>query len=282
MEMGSWPVYDFEFEESPSSVACESSSSRATTYYTRKLNDRQLRVFWALGSGIRLNRTARRHLKPQAVFLPAVSTTHSPLLEIDPNLHKSNSTYFTDLDVSRAHLAGLLFGPLSAKDAEGWRCNLVVGAISCAFKREIKPYEAYEAATRVLSWDGKWIYMVTHFVKKGATGRAPGALESGNYKGNVRDLLELSSTVDDAVIASAITQLVFKRRRRTVPPQQAMEDCGLLPVCSSGDQKDAASLAVLDDIEACRKAHLHIAQLNVGWDTIHALFKKGSPVLRRH
>lgn len=201
---------------------------------------------------------------------------------MDFNLHKSNSTYFTDLDVSRAYLGGLLFGPLGAKDADSWRCNLVAGAVSCAFKREIKPYEAYEVVTRVLSWDSKWIYMLSHFVKKGATGSTQGVLQSGSSKGNVRDIMNLSTTVDDAVIASAVTQMVFKRGRRTVPPQQAMEECELLPMRSSGRGKDAAVSAELDDIEACRKAHLHIAQLNVGWDTIHALFKRDDLVLTRH
>ncbi|GME27100.1 uncharacterized protein LTHEOB_11190 [Neofusicoccum parvum] len=53
---------------------------------------------------------SRRPLSPECLFLPAISATRAPLTECDYNFHKSNSTYFTDLDISRGNHSLLLFG----------------------------------------------------------------------------------------------------------------------------------------------------------------------------
>ncbi|KAH7228382.1 hypothetical protein B0J15DRAFT_374390, partial [Fusarium solani] len=47
---------------------------------------------------------------PDKLFHPVISQSHVPLFEIDYNMHKSNGTFFTDLDVSRAHMMHL-FAP---------------------------------------------------------------------------------------------------------------------------------------------------------------------------
>lgn len=84
---------------------------------------------------------AKPLFQPNHIFFPAVSATLSPLMEGDFNLYKLNSTYFADLDVSRAYLSGILLGPLLLRALYGQRCNLIVGAAACAFRREIKLYQ---------------------------------------------------------------------------------------------------------------------------------------------
>src|SRR5690349_19737208 len=96
-----------------------------------------------------------------ALFQPTITPSHSPALECDYNLHKSNSTYFSDLDVTRSHLVcallnrtmrklldnpGRIIGP-DGKPARG-RWGIMLGAVYCGFKREIKPYEGYEMWSR--------------------------------------------------------------------------------------------------------------------------------------
>ena len=45
--------------------------------------------------------------------------------------------------------------------------TMILGGTSCTWHREIKPYQPYELWTRVISWDDKWLYVVTHFVEAG-------------------------------------------------------------------------------------------------------------------
>lgn len=48
-------------------------------------------------------------LPPSALFDFLIYRSHTPLWETDYNLHKSNSTYFTDVDIARTHLVAALF-----------------------------------------------------------------------------------------------------------------------------------------------------------------------------
>ncbi|KAJ5135531.1 uncharacterized protein N7515_004809 [Penicillium bovifimosum] len=117
------------------------------------------------------------------LFVPSMVTSRTPLLETDYNLHKSNSTYFTDLDVSRTALVSRIYSPgvgliskeldrefLAASKKAGKPAPrrkpvlIVLGSVYCTFKREIKPFELYEMHSKVISWDKKWIKYV---VKKG-------------------------------------------------------------------------------------------------------------------
>ena len=116
---------------------------------------------------------------PASLFTPIITQTRCSLLEMDYNLHKSNSTYFGDLDISRMHLACCLFKrgfhklhfnpsePL-LKDQKPGRFGIYFGGVQCSFRREIRPGQKVEIWSRVLAWDGKWLYLVSHFVEAGA------------------------------------------------------------------------------------------------------------------
>ncbi|KAK8073476.1 hypothetical protein PG994_004375 [Apiospora phragmitis] len=182
---------------------------------------------------------------PDKLFHPVISSTHVSLLEVDYNLHKSNSTYFADLDVSRSHLAShllargcrqladnehthLVMDPRDPHQPARGRFGVMLGAVACNFKREIRPFAGYEMWTRVLSWDRKWLYMVTHFVEKGAVRPRSWAAEDfglthddGKHAGE--------QDWEKKVYASAVSKYVFKIGRLTVHPAIVIGASGLLP-----------------------------------------------------
>lgn len=119
--------------------------------------------------------------------------------------------------------------------------NLALGAVSCSFKKELKPYEEYEMWTRVLTWDEKWIYIVTHFVRKGAVlPRTYTLYPQQNSRAQLAqcqdDKLNVhSESSNEAVVATALSKCVFKQGRRTIPPAFMLLKSGLLP-CTSLDE----------------------------------------------
>lgn len=144
---------------------------------------------------------------------------------MDYNLHKSNSTYFSDMDVSRLQLATCLFKrglhklqfnpqePLLKNQKPG-RFGIYFGGVQCSFRREIKPGQSAEIWSRVLAWDGKWLYLVTHFVEAGAEkpkgywlqpwkkgGKAKAAEANGHIEGR--------RTPSKAILATAISKYAF-------------------------------------------------------------------------
>lgn len=194
-------------------------------------------------------------LHPGMLFHYSITSSYTTLPETDYNLHKSNSTYFTDLDVARTHCVSHLFKPgLDALSANA-RTRVVrdsndavvrggmgigFGAVFCSFRREVRPLQGYEMWTRVLAWDRKWVYLVTHFVVKGKV--RPTGWDSGSagWFGAVREKKvettaaagleeEGSEEWDKWVIATAVSKYVFKVGRFTVHPSIVLGESGLLP-----------------------------------------------------
>ncbi|KAJ3456084.1 hypothetical protein FSOLCH5_010859 [Fusarium solani] len=199
-----------------------------------------------------------KHLSPRCLFLPAISATRSPALECDYNLHKSNSTYFTDMDMSRGNFCLVLFSKLFNPIPGPNHFTMVLGGTTCTWRKEIKPYAPYELWTRILSWDEKWLYVVTHFVKPGVFHPDEYVMQpkkKTNSKKNKEDVELLK-----AVYASSVARYVFKSNRRTIPPEQALRDAGLLP-------EDEAGLA---EAEKTRAGSLAIGRLEAGWDAVHS------------
>ncbi|RPB17320.1 hypothetical protein P167DRAFT_479563 [Morchella conica CCBAS932] len=143
------------------------------------------------------------HPTPSHLFSPISSTSRSPLYECDLNLHKSNSTYFSDLDIARTHLICHLI-----KRSLRTRRSLYVAlaGVTCLFRREIKPFEKYEIVSRLLGWDGKWVWVVSHFVS-----------------------IKKEKDGSRKIFASALSKYVFKMGRITVKPEEIFTECQLLP-----------------------------------------------------
>lgn len=194
------------------------------------------------------------------------------MLECDYNMHKSNSTYFTDLDMSRGNISLVLFRKPFNPFPGPKHFVMVMGGAQCTWRKEIGPYEQYELWTRVLSWDEKWIYLVSHFVKAGKFVPSEYAMQPGSKPKKSRKEAREEKDPQKAVFASSIARFVFKNGRKTVPPEQALRECGLLP-------EDEAALA---EVEKSRQKWLPIAQMKSGWDSVHGLFEPGELALGRY
>ena len=177
---------------------------------------------------------------PAALFQPMITSSRSGFYECDYNLHKSNSTYFSDFDVGRLELLVSLCTngiertrkELSKEGPEPF--TVMLGAVSCNFKREIKPYQGFEIWTRLLTWDEKWFYAIGHFVKQGAIKPKSYTLQpwKNNAKGGTNERLAVpteKSSAHPAIFATGIAKYVFKKGRRTIPPERVFRASGLLP-----------------------------------------------------
>ncbi|RMZ78942.1 hypothetical protein DV737_g3682, partial [Chaetothyriales sp. CBS 132003] len=142
--------------------------------------------------------------------------SRTPLYETDYNLHKSNSTYFIDLDESRTALIAKIYGPAigrggeRALEKEGYhgRINVMLGSVHTSFHKEIKPYERYEVRSRVLGWDKKWLVLLSFFIRP-AKGGGDGGKEE--------------------LLASSLSKYVVKKKRFTVSPDRCLRSAGWLP-----------------------------------------------------
>jgi hypothetical protein len=164
-------------------------------------------------------------------------------MEIDYNIHKSNSTYFSDLDVSRTHLVcyvcrgGLqaltynaqskaVLDPATGRPVNG-AMGIALGGVFCSFRREIPGYKSYELWSNLLSWDRKWLYIVTHIVAKGSKPSEWLDPRCGRMK--TRKEGEPEVDYQQKIYATALSKYVFKVGRFTVNPAIVLAESGLLP-----------------------------------------------------
>ncbi|ETN45273.1 uncharacterized protein HMPREF1541_09104 [Cyphellophora europaea CBS 101466] len=193
-------------------------------------------------------------LQPEQIFQPLITSSQACLMDIDVLGHKSNSTYFSDVDIARTHLLTTIFskgiekcrGSTTMNGLNGKTSNfsIALGGVSCTFRKELLPFETYDMWTRLLSWDDKWVYVVTHFVKRGSK-VAPGRITLypeqqrrhsstagtplSSRRGSVGTASKGSSPERLPIAASAMSKIVFKDGRRTITPAKMLELSGLLP-----------------------------------------------------
>ena len=147
-----------------------------------------------------------------AAFQSSRYRTHVSPFEIDMYLHKSNSTYFTDLDMARAHLLmevlqtfwfKYYFNERGEFKSTGYQ-NIPfvpVAAVQLAFKKEFKVLENYDIVSNIFAWDRKWLYVISKFVRPHE---------------------------HDQLCAFGLTKYVFKKHRRiTISPEEVIKDAGL-------------------------------------------------------
>lgn len=204
----------------------------------------QWRVFKGLIYQIFLQKQERT---PKDLFAPMITSSFNTPYDCDYNLHKSNSTYFADLDVARAHYMGSVIRTglqrLNAGDEEGLPAEVravkgkyyvALGAIGCFFQREIAPLQQFEVYTRVLSWDRKWLYLVSHVVKKGAIKPDSYVLQpwkkgKSNKQQSDNKKSDEQEDLKKHVFATSIARYVMKKGRLTVNPEIILERSRLLP-----------------------------------------------------
>lgn len=212
-----------------------------------------LRILNGIRFVLRSQRSPRQ-LTPDQLFQPLITSSKAPLMEIDVFGHKSNSTYFSDLDVARTHFVTTMFSRAIEEFRGSTTMNglsrqpksaftMPLGAVSCVFKRELKPYEAYDMWTKVLAWDEKWFYLVTHFVKRGAKIEpSEHTMYPQQNKHSVDSQGKPDTSKDNAICASALSKVVFKNGRITIAPKVMLEFAGLIPTEHSEPEGKAPEL----------------------------------------
>ncbi|CAK7206982.1 hypothetical protein SEUCBS139899_009789 [Sporothrix eucalyptigena] len=220
-------------------------NSRLLLLLFMALNFKSLPFVWTariFGAMIRHTLWPRKPLPQRSLFHYSITRSRTSLMETDYNFHKSNSTYFADLDASRTHLVMYLLGPGVAALGQNQKNKIVLspetgkpmpgslgvglGAVFCSFRKEIAPYQPYEMWSRVLSWDRKWLYVMTHFVVKG---KVKPASWDGSGKTHREWTAADEANLQKHVIATAISKYVFKLGRFTTHPTYLMGSSGLLP-----------------------------------------------------
>ena len=177
----------------------------------------------------------------------------------------------------------------------------VLGAVSCHFRREIKPYERYDIWTRVLSWDSKWIYLISHFVKEGTvqptdwslqpwkTSKSKKRASSGtSTPGGVGKEEKAGNTTssDDrwkkAVFATSVAKYVIKKGRLTVSPEECWIRSDLIPTkpAAGSDGRESAGTGAhawtWENVEAKRLEGMRYAEKFAALDELHEAW----PVLK--
>jgi hypothetical protein len=110
-----------------------------------------------------------------------------------------------------------------------------LGAVSCFFLRQIDPLSKFEIYTRVLSWDRKWLYLISHIVRKGAI--RPESYVLQPWKNSKRKPTEAKQDARDFnknIYATSVSRYVFKKGRLTINPELVLERSRLLPPRPSG------------------------------------------------
>jgi hypothetical protein len=160
----------------------------------------------------------------------------------------------------------------------------MLGSVMRSFKREIGMYQGYEMWSRLLCWDRKWIYIVTHFVKEGTVRPSSYVLTDGSWFGrkgyqNLKGPAKEGEDMDEkAVFASAISKYVVKLGRLTIHPEVLLQASDLVPerpggwhtMFSSGKSTPEtlemeASLVVVEKSES-EKREREKTETNEEWD----------------
>jgi hypothetical protein len=120
---------------------------------------------------------------------------------------------------------------------------IALGGNSCHYHREIPPYQRFEIWSRVLCWDRKWIYIVSHFVEAGAFKPKAYILQPWRNKNVVikeeqtskKELTEEEKLmIRRKIYATSISKYVVKKGRLTIPPELVLLRSEMLPARPPG------------------------------------------------
>lgn len=152
--------------------------------------------------------------------------------------------------------------------------GIMLGAVECSFKKEISPYKGFEMWSRVLCWDRKWIYIVTHFLPKNAA-RPKEWLDSRFATTRKRGPADAAGGWEKKILATAVSKYVFKLGRFTIHPAIILKDAGLLPErpggWQSGEEQLGDQSVDLWDIDLSRDGEWD-------WRRVEAQRRKGMEV----
>ncbi|KAI5958944.1 uncharacterized protein KGF55_005598 [Candida pseudojiufengensis] len=159
--------------------------------------------------------------QPSDLFKTIVLDSRVSPLEIDMYLHKSNSTYFLDLDIARTKLLiriiqpywwyafandhGQFGGGTKKKYSISNFPYVPVATVQCQFKKELKPFQKFKINSRILAWDKKWLFVLSVFT---------------TYDKKTKKF--------DKINAIALTKYVFKIGKLTISPIDILNYCNFI------------------------------------------------------
>lgn len=85
--------------------------------------------------------------------------------DLDTNFHMNNGRYMTLLDLGRLDL---LLRTGSAAPAFKRKWYPVLAAVQMRFRKPLNLFQKFEIHTRIVSWDGKWVYLEQKILRKGS------------------------------------------------------------------------------------------------------------------
>lgn len=210
----------------------------------------------------------RRSANPVFSLFSALARPRAVALDCDVNLHKSNSTFFADADVSRAAMLTRLFAPALVElgrradlDCAGCRdgqeksapaagrrlrkpvpASLLLASTQATFLRPVPPYGAYDVTTRVLGWDCAALWTVTYFSRPGSFSQYRSAGEDGGIVMGPAAMLA-DEGARKATFALVVSRYVVRKGREKVCPR-------VLVAAVLGDDKAGETLGKEEWVEA--------------------------------
>lgn len=105
---------------------------------------------------------------------------------------------------------------------------MALGGVSCIFRKEIPPLARFEVWTRLLAWDDKWIYIVSHIVKRGSAKPSNYLLQNWRNGGKKKEKKEQQDKIK-SIYATSLAKYVCKKGRLTIAPEIVLRRSDLLP-----------------------------------------------------
>ena len=76
-------------------------------------------------------------------------------LDLDPNMHMTNSVYYTLMDLGRVE--HLVYSDLMQTMFKN-KLGPAIGGVGMRFRRSLAPFQRYRIVTQLKGWDDKWLY----------------------------------------------------------------------------------------------------------------------------
>jgi acyl-CoA thioesterase FadM len=125
------------------------------------------------------------------------------LHDLDTSLHMNNGRYWTLMDLGRTDLM-LRGGFWRAWLKHGW--TPVISAGKIRFRRELRPFRAFDLETRILCWAETWLVIEHRLVTKGAGGQdvvnAVALVRAGLYDRKARGFVPVQRMMDEMGITA--------------------------------------------------------------------------------
>ena len=154
---------------------------------------------------------------------------------------------------------------------------------------QIKPYNPYTIHTSLLTYDHKWIYFISHFIRpdfrlsrRGSStllhesrDEAVNAIKvKARGKAGRQEATATREMAEKAVLATVISKNIFRLGREKVVPERVLRAVNLLPSSSSSSSKSVGSRLgglSMEEVEERRKRGMKVVESNDG-DVAHAWF----------